>query len=366
MTDENAEVKTGNDQPSASSIRDVVAATYDRIEAADTDKPTETPTDKARSTPENFDKPKPAAVAAKPAAKPGEVVTPAAPVAPVIDEVPFPEHWDKAQKAEFDALPATSRKFLIEREKAMTADYTRKRQADADFMRDFAPLKEILKPFEGAMRQNNMPPAQLIRNWAVAENMLNTDPVNAIRKLADYYGVDLATAADYTQIPHKRQNAPDPQYQQLSGKVSEIDSYLQTQRVQASEANLNTFADAKSETGSPVHPYFDTVIPQMMQLLTLEKSQGKTDHNLKELYDQACWMNTSVRAQMIAGTQPKPSTADPVQIANAATADARQKAQQARNAAASVTGDPGASVKPIIKKPTSIRGAIEQAYEQQG
>ena len=359
MTDENAEVKTGNDQPSASSIRDVVAATYDRIEAADTDKPTETPTDKARSAPENFDKPKP--VAAKPAAKPGEVATPAVPAA---DEVLFPEHWDKAQKAEFDALPATSRKFLIEREKAMTADYTRKRQADADFMRDFAPLKEILKPFEGAMRQNNMPPAQLIRNWAVAENMLNTDPVNAIRKLADYYGVDLATAADYTQIPQKRQNAPDPQYQQLSGKVSEIDSYLQTQRVQASEANLNTFADAKSETGEPVHPYFDTVIPQMMQLLTLEKSQGKTDHDLKELYDQACWMNTSVRAQMIAGTQPKPNQADPVLIANAA--NARQKAQQAKNAAASVNGDPGTTVKPIIKKPTSIRGAIEQAYEQQG
>lgn len=364
MADENTAKTDDIDQPSASSIRDVVSATYDRIEAADSE-PAETsePTDKARSTPESFSKPSRPPKTTAAAAKPGEPAAQTTTTAPVIDDVPFPEHWDKTQKAEFESLPSGQRKFLIEREKAMTADYTRKRQADADFMRDFAPLKEILKPFEGAMRQSNMPPAQLIRNWAVAENMLNTDPINAIRKLADHYGVDLAAAADYTQIPQQQRSAPDPYLQKLGGKVSEIDSYLQSQRVQASESNLNTFADMKLETGAPAHPFFDTVIPQMMQLVQLEKSQGKTNHDLKELYNQACWMNTSVREQMVAGTQPRPTTADPVQIATAATANARQKAQQARNAAASVTGDPGGSIAPISKKPTSIRGAIEQAYD---
>jgi len=352
--------ETLENEDEISTIRSTVEEAYDRIEESD---------NKADDPPAE---PAPVDLAATPTAPiiPADtnIADPADPPAEPapVDTIAYPEHWDPAFKDEFTAAPPGVQKFLMERHKSMEADYTRKTMENADFMRDYAPIKQILAPFSQSMQQDNIPPSELIRRWAVAENHLNTNPEQALMQIAQHYNVDLVALADstYQQNPSAQPPIVDPMVQNLTNQVNTLQTTINGQQTSQNEAQIKTFVNEKTEAGQPAHPYFDEVIPDMMQLIVFERSQGRSP-GLNDLYEKACRMNTSVFDKMIASQKNADATHLTAQQAAAdAETEARLKAKQATDAASSVSGDPGANVSASKNPPTSIRSAVLDAWDK--
>jgi len=364
------------DEEEITTVRSTVEEAYDRIESEGNDP---APADPAPADPVVADPIKPVVVDPAPTDPIEPVVDPAEPIIPVdpvvdpaadpapiaAEATPYPEHWDPSFKQEFESAPPGVQKFLMERHKSMEADYTRKTMENADFMRDYAPVRQILAPFEQSMKANNIPPAELIRRWAVAENHLNRNPEEGIKALAAHYGVDLVQLADnnFQQAP-SQQPVVDPMVQNLTTQVQDLQNTISGQQTDEITGQLNVFADEKTEGGQPAHPYFDELIPEMMQLLNFERSQGRTP-GINDLYNTASRMNTSVFEKITAAQQNAAATNQAAQVAATKAQDeARQKAKQATDAASSVNGDPGSGISPDNgKASTSVRSAVNDAWD---
>jgi hypothetical protein len=57
---------------------------------------------------------------------------------------------------------------------------------------------------------------------------------------------------------------------------------------------IDTFADEKDAQGKPLHPHFDTVLPQVIELF-----QANPNRDLREAYETAVWMHPQLRQSLI-------------------------------------------------------------------
>lgn len=278
----------------------------------------------------------------------------------VADAIEYPQHWDQAHKAEFEALPPESQRFLLDRHKSMEADYTKKNMETADLRREYEPVDQMMRAFTPMMQQTGIGPGELIRRWAQAESYLNSQPEQAIKQLANHYGVDLAAIA--FDSPAQQQQAPqagesgyqDPQVQSLQSQVHNLSAQQNLQVI-------NAFADEVGQDGQKLRPYFDEVAQTISQDLHAARMLG-LQPSLQELYDQACWKTASVREKMIAA-QGQQKQVDTQQRADQAAEEARKKAAQARAANKSITGDAGSNAEPKPKFDT-IEEAAAAAFDK--
>ena len=88
----------------------------------------------------------------------------------------------------------------------------------------------------------------------------------------------------------------------------------------------------------------------------------KSQPALKDLYENACWKNTSVREKMLAAQSSVATSEAQKAEAEKKAQEARQKAAQARKAAQSVSGDAGSSVETKPQYAT-IEEAAAAAYD---
>jgi len=196
----------------------------------------------------------------------------------------------------------------------------------------------------------------VIQRWAAAEQALSTDPVGAIKHLAQSYGVDLAQLAG--QPGEERQ--VNPELLALRREVTELRGSYES-RVRAEQESqravvvneITQFADAKDESGAPRHPFFEEVFDDLLILAQAERAAGRVP-KLDDLYDRAVWANPTTRAR---------------QMTSQREAEARKQAEGAkvRSAAAlraggSVTGAPnGSGASPSAPK-SSLREELEAAW----
>ena len=274
-------------------------------------------------------------------------------------QVAYPEYWDKAHEAEFKELSPNMQKFMIDRHNEMTADYTRKTQETAEFKREYEPVHNMMRAFEPAMRSQGIGPGEMIRRWAVVESQLNSQPEVVIKQLAAHYGVDLQEAAyaqDSVQTHNQGYNGGhvDPKVQSLEAQVHNL-------QTNSNLAIVNAFAGEKDEQGQLAHPHFDDVLDDMMNDMRAAQAMGQQPA-LKDLYENACWKNTSVREKMLAAQSSVATSEDQKAEAEKKAQEARQKAARARKAAQSVSGDAGSSVETKPQYAT-IEEAAAAAYD---
>lgn len=283
-----------------------------------------------------------------------------------------PAHWAEADKATFKALAAEAQQFLLRRSNEMEADYTRKTTAISALKRDYEPVQAILAPFDAQIKSKGFTPASLIQAWSNVELAL-TNPANAPRVVADIvanYKVDRASLARALgfEVPGTPP-APDgaspihlpPELiqtlQTLDQRQQQYDQHLSAQRdrerVETENRVMSTitaFRDAKDEAGNALHPHYDELEAEMIDLLTSARARG-AEPTLEELYDKAVWANTSTRDKVLTSqraadeaqreTTRKAEEAGRVAAEEAKRVEARAKAEKAKKAASSVTGAPG-------------------------
>lgn len=215
-----------------------------------------------------------------------------------------PNHWSAEDQATFNALTElgeqgqAAQDFLLNRHKAMEADYTRKTQEISQFKREAEPVMGLIEPFKPQLQQLGVTPDQYLQRMIQADQFLNQDPKGALQWLAGHYQVDLNELANAPQA--------DPQVQKLQSEIHQLKSTMTQreqqevqQRQQTLESKINDFSEEKDSEGNPANPHFMDVIDDMITLATAERAAGR-EPDLKTLYDKAVWANPDVRQKIIA------------------------------------------------------------------
>lgn len=224
--------------------------------------------------------------------------------APVVQPIEPPARWTAEDKAKFAAWPRDVQEAVVERHKAIEADYTRKTQEAADIRKSAEPLLNAVKPYQQYLQQiapaTGQTPDQMIASLLNVEYQLrNGSPaqkVQAFHQIAQSYGIDLA-AISRGEMPA----GPDPAFQQLHQEIAGLKQQLAQYGQQSQEweqqravQELEAFSNAKDDAGRPRYPHFERVRGIMAQI-----SQREPTLNLEQLYQKAVEpINTAIAEEL--------------------------------------------------------------------
>ncbi len=269
-----------------------------------------------------------------------------------------PAHWSLDDQTMFRAQAPEAQKWLLDRSKAMDAAHTKRSQ-------EIAPLRTVMDKWSGYLDQLGATPEQAFDMLIAAEYQLRTGtPAQkhaALAQLAQDYGIQAAPAAqpngqdgddgDYLATDIRKAVAPiAEQVNQLrAGFQHQATASAQTAAAQVAD-DIRHFTEAKTEAGTPAHPYFAEVEADMTRLAQADRAAGLTP-TLADLYERAIWSNPTVRAKMLAAQQHAAS--------RQTERERKERIRRAKRASATVTGQ-GSAPK---EQPKSLRDEIEAQWD---
>lgn len=217
--------------------------------------------------------------------------------APVVQPVEAPARWTEAEKAEFAKWPPEAQRAVLERHRAMEADYTRKTQEAAETRKSIEPVIGEVQRLNPLLQQMGMTPQQFIaESGAVAHNLLSgnpTDRANAIAYLVQHRQVPMPELLNALGIPlpHAGEGEqPNPAFTQLHQQVTTLQQQLRQmgeqsaqQERQRAQAEFDALGQAKDESGQLKFPHFGRVSQTMIQLVASGQVQTWDDAYVKSV-----------------------------------------------------------------------------------
>ena len=259
-----------------------------------------------------------------------------------------PEHWSSADKDEFESLPDGARDFVLRRYKSMEGDYTEKTKAIAGDRARFEKLDHVLAPHREQFAQSGVDEAAAVAQLFQAQRYLQTQPVEALRWLAQTAGVDLSQLGGSAANEEDPDEWVDPQVKQLQQRLNQQESYmasLQEQQARERETGflqqIQGFQHQKSADGELSHPHMEAVMPQMTGLL-----QSRQATSLQDAYDKAIWMVPEIREKVLSSSKEQQ------------TAEQTRRVKRAKRAGREVKSE-SAPVEP--NRPMSLRETLQKA-----
>lgn len=235
-------------------------------------------------------------------------VVPATPAEPEPERtIRPPVSWSATAKALFDKLDPAVQQEVLKREKDIEdgkAQWDQKGERLNKFDALIAPHRDRLQ----LAQQDEFGYVQALIK---ADEMLRTNPVQALVQIAAMYGVNLNG-----QTPPQQAQQPQPQQAVTPQAIQQL--------VQAELARQNEERDRaqyvsewESFRTSADHPYAENVKLAMAALL-----REGTATDLNDAYDQACWANKEVRT-LLQAQQTAPQVARRAEPAGLSVTGAR-------------------------------------------
>lgn len=201
-----------------------------------------------------------------------------------------PANWSAEDRANFEKLPPEGKNFLLKRHSEMEGDYQRRVQAATysnQFVNAVAPVFDD-PVIVDSLRSRNQTPIDAVYEWAsIARRAANQDDnarIELLFELADRMQLDPAVvfgrinsgAMPPSFTPEEMANPAVKKFadhfgflnEQLRAANAALANFTQTQTktaVAGRRAEIDSFANAKNADGSPAHPYFDAVLPIVME-----------------------------------------------------------------------------------------------------
>lgn len=224
-----------------------------------------------------------------------------------------PVSWAAEAKASWASLPPAIQNAVLKREAEVSSGFRQK----SDEVRRY---EQVIAPVAQEAARLGMQPDQAINALMSAHHMLQQDAPAAIARLAQQYGVDLATLASN---PPAIQAQPrhDPMVSQLYQTVTTLQSRLDD----ISNTEMKKHYESVSSK-----PHFEQVRQDMARIVQTLPPHLTAAEMFEQAYEQAVWVNPEVRAQLIAEqtAQTQQKQAETLQV----------KAKQAAKAAVSIRG----------------------------
>ena len=222
---------------------------------------------------------------------------------PVVEEKPLealeaPKHWAKEFKERFEKLDPNGQHLFMSRYKDLEADYTKKTQNLAQYRKRNEALDEIYGPYKDDFQRAGMDEVAATRQLLAAHKYLKEDPEQALKWLANSYGVDLG---EVTGDAPQDDEYTDPQIKSLQQQVAQLSGFIQNQQrtqqqnqVDSTQSIIDQFAQAKDEQGNIKHPHFESLRDTMGVFINSGKAK-----DLDQAYEMAIYSDPKLRAEMI-------------------------------------------------------------------
>jgi hypothetical protein len=220
-------------------------------------------------------------------------------VAPSSD---VPEHWSNEDKAEYakvaSKLDNETKEFIKNMDRRW---YKRNESRVHELKAENSDIKEAFAPYEANMRANGITPGEAIRSLINERQQfiadLRENGLSAVKRLADKNNIPLNLTNSEDEAEYV-----DPVVRQLQSEVGNLRSQL-TQinsdySIKQAHVNIDTFASQKDEQGNLLHPHFDKVLPEITKIVVQSRAVGG-EVTLKEAYEQAIYLNSEVREQIV-------------------------------------------------------------------
>ena len=294
--------------------------------------------------------PKPVDAAAGKAA--ATVVPPVVVAAPVLKA---PQSWKPALREKFSGLPPEVQQEVLRRERETAIAL----QKSAEEAKSNAPLRELLAPYESAIRAQNIDPKQYVSNVLQSAHVIFNGPpetrASALAQVIMQAGVP-PELLDRALVSAMNGGGQAPQAQPAQYRDPRVDDlFRQIQTAQQTrEQQTMGMAQQQAATFAETHEFAQDVSADMANILEVWAKQGKTEvteTDLDRAYTLACQLNPDVSA---AFEQRK--AAEAAQKAAASTAQAKRAAGSPRS---SPTSAPAA-------QPKGIRAALESKADELG
>lgn len=202
-----------------------------------------------------------------------------------------PEHWSSDEREGFDSLPPEAQEILLARDKSFQTGYQEKAQA-------IAAVTEALEPWKDNLAQRGVTADQAIRTLFAAQHSLDTNPIQGILQIAQSYGVVDQLRTQFAPTTDE-DDFTDPEIKALRQTVSDLQNQMeqtttgiQQQNNSQLQQQIDSFQNAKDESGVLKHPYFEQLKPQMAHIV----NTGKT---LEQAYEEAVWTVPEYRQQQL-------------------------------------------------------------------
>ena len=193
----------------------------------------------------------------------------------------------------FDELPGDAREYILKREK----QYEKGIQEKSEKLSEF---EKVFEPYEPYLQMRGVSKSQALQTWVAAQRALDTDPVSAIRRLAQGYGDDVVkklfgdpekTGSDhYSHDPELDQARSELKSERQ--RLEEENFRLQQERQQQAVMEIQKFRSAVNDSGKPKYPFFDQSIGNMRALLASGEAVS-----LEDAYDKAVWLVPEFREE---------------------------------------------------------------------
>ena len=172
-------------------------------------------------------------------------------------------------------------------------EFTRKSQEYADYRKRLDPIYEVVKPYESYWQMQGMDTVSGVRQLVTYASELARDPAGMIPKLAQMYGVDLASlVAEQPYVPQEVLSLQQ-QLQQVQGQFQQLTQYQQQQQYARLNQEIQAFQTAVDEQGNPKAPHFERVFDSMVQLANAGLAKS-----IQEAYDKAVALNPEIQAEV--------------------------------------------------------------------
>ena len=260
--------------------------------------------------------------------------------------VEAPASWSKEGRELFTGADPKLREYIMQRDRQqqegvakLKHEYEGKAKFAEEMWGEIAPYQQLIES-EGGTPAGAV--RELLQTAALMRQGTPQQKAQALYQIARQFNVPLS--GEQPETPS------DPRYdalqQELQSVRNEFGQFRQSaadQQTQALQAEVDAF---KAE-----HPHFEAVRATMGRLIQSGEAEG-----LKDAYEKAVWLNPDIRE----------STLSEQEAAKEAErkAQERERTEKAKKAAGSVTGAPGLAGNPSRPAPKSIRGALEQAFEE--
>ena len=222
---------------------------------------------------------------------------------PVEEEKPLealeaPKHWAKEFKERFEKLDPNGQHLFMSRYKDLEADYTKKTQNLAQYRKRNEALDEIYGPYKDDFQRAGMDEVAATRQLLAAHKYLKEDPKQALKWLANSYGVDLGEVTGDAPLDDEY---TDPQIKSLQQQVAQLSGFIQNQQqtqqqnqVESTQSIIDQFAQAKDEQGNIKNPHFESLRDTMGVFINSGKAK-----DLDQAYEMAIYSDPKLRAEMI-------------------------------------------------------------------
>jgi len=344
MADENGKLNGAAEpvveapEPPRQSLREIAEAAYDEVAGIEPEGQDEAPVDGERQPRDVHGRFAPKSPGEEPGEAEGrrptqpreDLAAPQQPQpphpAPPGSSSEAPANWSAEDRQNFAKLPPEGQAFLMRRHSEMEGDYQRRVQATATAAQFTSALAPIFQDptIAGSMQQQGLSPYEAIVHWAgFQKRALSPDPQERFalwQELGRRMGLDPAAGGQMSQ-PVNGLNLPeedlkDPairsfadylgktfnDVQALRGELHQMrqqDAERQTaETLKVTRWGIDSFAEEKDSRGNPLHPHFDAVLPQIIELY-----RANPERDLKEAYETAVWMDPAIRSTLITAQQ---------------------------------------------------------------